>query len=1522
MRTLKPTQTRTRTRDYYPGPRTRSRTQIQTQTRPRTQTRMRTLKPTQTRTRAQTRFSTRSSQTRRSSQSNLDRDGDVEYDSGLENGSDEEVSCTGRTKDYDDAKNSDSDYVDEGMETNSSRRFMGHPPAPDRTAPDGQDPLWTSKIHEDTYSFSHPSGVFSCSHGLSGKPNPYCDTSCAALSYFGVAYVPMLKGFIQMELGRMLGREELQEVIKAVILKEPWSRKRQNLSETILAHIECAFEKSLPTFKDVAERARSVTPLKPFPFLMPPQQTAPCPGCGFHFQCWKGSASYSKHLDKCDSLSKPGLSHFRDFNRSEIEGKERWSQALHKVHGKQKYRVILSPKRYNPLQHQPDMPHLHDLPPLPQPLLTQPDHFSDRWWQFLHDIRFRSVLTLREQATEPSLGPDDVLKLFERPSAAVKRYRNDCDEWRVEKSLGLAHKAFTVYLREAGMLIEKVPAFSEVLKQYSGLNFRTRFTKDSTYGEYARVATAALSFVLRRTQFPAVSAVLPLSLPNKKLRKVIREIRQEFKAFSDEQTPQSLIPILHRFVVNLTVTSEPIVAKNLSLIEYVILFLNFEDGGTSVQHAGNFTRFLAHGCRIISASALLASVNGGWTKVLTLPLGSGNEADTSAVKDVTGANEDFRGDSGKDSDNDENVGDDGDGRDDGDNEEATKHSGNEVDIDDLDGFDDEDKIDGDDDEAENEVDRDDIMGGDGDGEDKENSGDDSDGSSEDEDKEEERERENDRDEDGSNEKRDDKGDDEDGDGSNSRERRQKDDRELGKRIKRNIKLCLSKKNKTRCTPFLILLQLWRQANRASHAVQGKKMVTPDSSNVGFSFRSGAGSELQFKLTDFARNTQIELDELESCFCKLVPASLVPLCKQFRLTGLSDDPSSDVSLFKRQDNIRYLAQFIGPLFRQLQAEQPTNGDETLGVDREKALEWIGVMEQMQRHLVRGILPVVGICPRSFQAASFLYDTLGKQTRSLKLFKSYVVLCNPLAKQDAHRQYQCYWVIPASLAWYLLFYLGVVRPVLKMLLRPHAIHSNLLRTILDHYLFVHVNPDSDSSQGFQQWSGSDIDACLLSTVFKLKAIDMRQIMTGIIYHWFPRLGRANSDLHDTVAVSPIANQGQYLASGPKKKKLPYFLGNTFNEVEFHYQIQISEAFTKLSEVASKHGRERPIKTVNVADCLACNEHLAMRTAEEFVLSRAPGYGIASGVAQSIESKCSRLMKSKPFLRGEDAGEAEGDWISLWKTLGDEGLVRVTAALVQGFTFEAKQKDLLQNGYSPRLIANAVYMFQCAVGQWATGSFTQLNWHSNPRRDEDVALIEKHVRFFKKNVREKWIEFCKKVDSFILRGKKATFAVLPKPFHTFYTSGIFDEEDEEVSAPAVPGRPEKNYEPSRVEMEAEEEGASMVMHSVGDNGGDMQKEEDRGAEERPDGQRPESSHQRSSGEKRKRQVGGDDNEQRKKRKKKKTEGGEDKEQVNPRGADSSSSHKKRPHAAIGSKDAESEAKKKRLNDSQIPNKFMNSR
>ncbi|KAJ3979457.1 hypothetical protein F5890DRAFT_1558706 [Lentinula detonsa] len=518
----------------------------------------------------------------------------------------------------------------------------------------------------------------------------------------------------------------------------------------------------------------------------------------------------------------------------------------------------------------------------------------------------------------------------------------------------------------------------------------------------------------------------------------------------------------------------------------------------------------------------------------------------------------------------------------------------------------------------------------------------------------------------------------------------------------------------------------------------------------------------------------------------------------------------MSIFEQGGNEEYLQTFVDPLKLRLTGPNGNGADRTLSLggrlNIKEVWAWIADTMEFQEHLVKGLLPSIGISPRAFQAACFSYTSGQHFVRCLKIVDNHTILCSPLSKQDGTKQYECFFALPAEIAWFLLFFLGVIRPMVIFLLESPSIHDSSAVEDLRQYLFVTVKK---SQRAPYRWSGADIDRCLRDSSLHLDANGLRHVTTGIIRHWFPHLACAYSNQLNQASTSPLDKQGQHSSKVSRMfyARTTYVNSTSFNESEFHSQIRISQAIQKLDDIVENGGRAVRPKNINAVDAITRNGWRAMAVARSFILSRNPGYDIAhAGDQNDIQKRLKVLLEIKPFLRGPDAKAPEGNWVPSWETLGDVGLIWVTAAMAQSYILEGPSTESLQIGYSPKFVAYAVYLLTCALDEWEEGVFNEVDWEADPKRAAVVQEIEHAILTFRANHIEKWIEFRGEVDSQIrnrtLHKKPPTFSEKP-----YFNSGLFPElmdSDEE----------EKSKEMSRPLVNLEEIHAQEIQKRLQDN------------------------------------------------------------------------------------------------------------
>ncbi|KAJ3911868.1 hypothetical protein F5877DRAFT_72851 [Lentinula edodes] len=564
---------------------------------------------------------------------------------------------------------------------------------------------------------------------------------------------------------------------------------------------------------------------------------------------------------------------------------------------------------------------------------------------------------------------------------------------------------------------------------------------------------------------------------------------------------------------------------------------------------------------------------------------------------------------------------------------------------------------------------------------------------------------------------------------------------LGERLDKALREYVSK-DSTKKNTFRVLISLWARADGYSRSAKGKKSFRPDASNLGFTFIPTPTSEIHCDLAIFPQNHELQLKGLRTSFARLIPASLASYFQEnFRTTDLVDDPASPVSIFDQPRNAPYFDGLIATLTNAL--EQSKGPDRTLArrgqLSSDRVWSWIEDLAEFQKYLAGGIIPTMGVCPRAEQIAALTYATVGTTLRSLKIYQPHVLICNPIAKQDSAKQYECFFALPPDMAWYLILYLGVLRKVVIHLLESPVIRHAGPVEDFKHYIFVILTKGRlNAIPNTYQWTATDVNICLKGTLLRLDANSLRHVTTGVIRHWYPELGEARERLNDSTLMSPVDRQGQHSGRVSRNfyARTIYMTGTGFNTSEFFSQIRVSMALQRLDQIIRNGGRNVVPTAIDISDAWTRNGEHAMNTAREFVMSPA-GYNIVSGNTDAIESSFKKLNRLRPFLWGPDVRPLEVE-------------------------------------VDPKFVAHGVYLVNCAVDEWRKGSFQACGWNIDPNREVRVSEIENAIIHFRRDQPEEWITFRGKVGHSILSSigrPPPQFSKMP-----FFAPGVF-------SAPAPP-------------------------------------------------------------------------------------------------------------------------------------------
>ncbi|KAK7433753.1 hypothetical protein VKT23_020580 [Stygiomarasmius scandens] len=1288
-----------------------------------------------------------------------------------------------------DGRNSEEDEEDDEDEGRNSTtlldsRHVGIPPAPvvcrPKKLPDGTWELALRSEPVGLYTFSTEGGTFTCSHNH--KPtskHDSCDGSCAALAWFGVIYVHKLKAFASGQFSRILGRVELEKLIESsgqlvnclLFKTTAVSRKAERNAnvQAILNHIFQAFPDLLNNFDLIVENALDVTLNEPVPYLQKPELTAQCPyACG----CWfRTKKAWNQHTNPYRlSPYCPRTVKQNQTRKVGDWGEERYSQSLSMAPAEIRKRVLLR-KEYTPTN--PSSSHEVRFIPSQDPhtQIFQPAGYIKRGWDFLVHIRCRFTLSPAEQRKEKGLDPKFLMDLVAAPEKRLKghKYSPGSQEWRRESALILIRSWANIYWRHADLMLGQTFGFTKKLKKIAALNWKRALT-DGSYHNYVRAITTVFSFVLRWSATPGLSDIIEVGM-DEDLTEAFEKLQKLIYTGEQKLTIEMLSPLLHAVLVCLLRSKDEIVTARLSLVEIVLVLTSLRDPEKGYFcHNSVITGNCAHFTRLCSVTLLSAALSGGWEKPYALP---DQRVKDKGSESESGDSESEGGDRGGDSEI-------------GDSEDENEESEDEDD----ENEDDEDE--GDEDEDDEDEDDEDE--------------DDEDEDDEDEEEEEVAEEEVVVDEAAVDEELVDN----DQEANRDEESRDGDscsDTRFEPSLRNQVKVVGPQSEKARLIEEMMMevmskddtlspnlyhsvTRFWSEADNGSRTAKGNRTFIVDQDRLGFTYKPDKNTTLSFKLADFGTCYRYEIHELRKALELLVPASILStVWESFQLSGLEDDVDSPESLFSQ--NADYFGTFVTRLRAVLFSQESAILFRKNLLSRKKVAKYLADHEAFQRTLMKVLYVSLGIPPRSFQAAELIYDSHGQLVRCLKIFDGIVILCNPVAKQNGSKQYECFWALRDEVAKYLLFFIGVIRPVVISLLEHPVINSVAPIPELRRFIFVSLRAGNHSfslvavkTKTFYCFKGTEIDSCLQETSLAMDLKDLRQVATGIMRNWFPELSQAYSGLNDPGVQAPMDRQGQHsrkVCNGFYAVDM-YIRGTTFNRAECESQIRVSSAWQNLDIVVQNGGEAVTKPTINHVDAFARNGFRAMEAAKAHVYSK-DGYDLlrSGSTVENISKRSQALIRSKPFLRNPmRPGE---EWTKSWDTLGDQCTVKVTAALAHGYMLEDPKDISLRMGYSARIVACAVYCIASALDEWSTGNYTLKDWEGDPNREIIVQVIEKAILHFRRHHQEEWLAFRRKVDHLILRGDKQRreaprFSQRPfLPINKFATEDS-DSEDEETS------------------------------------------------------------------------------------------------------------------------------------------------
>lgn len=236
--------------------------------------------------------------------------------------------------------------------------------------------------------------------------------------------------------------------------------------------------------------------------------------------------------------------------------------------------------------------------------------------------------------------------------------------------------------------------------------------------------------------------------------------------------------------------------------------------------------------------------------------------------------------------------------------------------------------------------------------------------------------------------------------------------------------------------------------------------------------------------------------VEASIIQWLPDEAAPVLSDLRsnLANFIDDLGDQRSIFRQPENAELL-QEKKALVKNLLFHSFRSKEEEIHV-------WVENNDRVLSLFMTAIVLTCGIPPRAFQLASLQFDWCRKTGagRGLFLIDGFLAIGKPVAKQLGQSRQDSLWFLPPSLALSLVFYLGILRPIVVDCL-------TILRkdvTQQDTLIFCRAIPQMDGSPF---WTGSKLNQQLRfhtgNLAVNLSVAILRQLYTAFFRQYFPGL-----------------------------------------------------------------------------------------------------------------------------------------------------------------------------------------------------------------------------------------------------------------------------------------------------------------------------------------------------------------------------------------------------------------------------------
>ncbi|KAG2063449.1 hypothetical protein BDR04DRAFT_1123257 [Suillus decipiens] len=484
--------------------------------------------------------------------------------------------------------------------------------------------------------------------------------------------------------------------------------------------------------------------------------------------------------------------------------------------------------------------------------------------------------------------------------------------------------------------------------------------------------------------------------------------------------------------------------------------------------------------------------------------------------------------------------------------------------------------------------------------------------------------------------------------------------------------------------------IWYATNQAATRESRKFGLVFSDDGQSLTVEDGDCQPKTLRLLQLATSARTLLTQLDSIILLNLPSGIRHLYHEFDTSLFTDNLLEKKSIFKQAHNTSVLVKVIS-------AASVCILDMT--TDKRAARQWLKRWDDdVMPLIVAGFCLTCGIPPHGFQLHSMLFDhcTVTDKARNLFVIDGLPAFGIPAASQRGKSVQECLWLFPQALARPFLFYLGVIRPIIQILLKDLGCDV----TYQDTHIFARALPQRRAERDLPQfWNGSDVNKALqqatTSLPIRLTCTILRHIITAVLYHHFPEL------LNGLAGISIVDKQAQHTRNTGDTHygriySIPGALGITHEKAKRYVAIsQMLQATYGLS-VADESWCDTVTGFLLFPICK--HYHYAFSTARQIVMQQYSLCGDASGIKTTVQN----ILEDAPYIKSRVAVSAP--------EIGDTALIQVSSALLFGPNPPTSITPPLC-GYLPADIARAVALIILATEEWADGTFQPVQLDQPP-------------------------------------------------------------------------------------------------------------------------------------------------------------------------------------------------------------------